>query len=130
MTEKPPWLPPLVLFSNYEENWNRYLNALYGYFEADFLRTTPRFRGQRLGLKRYPLWEDKEATFWHMISEGRSGTSRQPDLQRCERIRWPRAVIENADDSAVKAWETTRRQERRDMLVVGTAGVSCGPGRA
>ena len=116
MTEKPTWLPPLVLLSDYEGDWNRYLNALYSYFESDFLRPRPRFRGQRLGLKRHPLLDGKEATFWHMISEGRSEASRHPDLRRCERIRWPRAVIENADDSAVKVWETTRRQERRICL--------------
>jgi len=116
MTEKPWWLPPLVLFSDYRGDWERYLNALYSYFESDFLRTRPLFRGQRLGLKRHPLWEGKEATFWHMISEGRDEATRQPDLRRCERLRWSRAVIENSNDPAVKVWETTRRNERRVCL--------------
>ena len=116
MTEKPWWLPPLVLFSDYRGDWERYLNALYSYFESDFLRTRPLFRGQRLGLKRHPLWEGKEATFWHMISEGRDEATRQPDLRRCERLRWSRAVIENSNDPAVKIWETTRRNERRVCL--------------
>jgi hypothetical protein len=116
MTEKPWWLPPLVPFSDYRGDWDRYLNALYSYFESDFLRTRPLFRGQRLGLKRHPLWEGKEATFWHMISEGCDEATRQPDLRRCERIRWPRAIIENSNDPAVKVWETTRRNERRVCL--------------
>ena len=114
--QRPHWLPPLVLLSDCEGDWNRYLDVLYSYFEADFLRTRPHFRGQGLGLKRHPLWEGKEATFWHMISEGRDEATRQPDLRRCERIRWPRAVIENFNDPAVKVWETTRRNERRVCL--------------
>jgi len=116
MTEKPHWLPFLVLLSDCEGDWSRYLDALYSYFDSDFLRTRPLFRGQRLGLKRHPLWEGKEATFWHMISEGRDEATREPDLRRCERIRWPRAIIENSNDRAVKVWETTRRNERRVCL--------------
>jgi hypothetical protein len=116
MTEKPIWLPPLVLLNDYEGDWNKYLNALYSYFESDFLRTRPRFRGRKLGLKRHPLLAGREATFWHMISEGPYEASRKPDIRRCERIRWPRAVIENAEDSTVKTWETTRRHERRICL--------------
>jgi len=114
--QRPHWLPPLVLLSDCEGDWRRYLDALYSHFESDFLRTRPHFQGQRLGLKRHPLWEGKEATFWHMISEGRAEATRQPDLRRCERIRWPRAIIENANDSVVKVWETTRRNERRVCL--------------
>lgn len=114
--QRPHWLPPLVLLSDCEGDWSKYLDALYSYFASDFLRTRPHFRGQGLGLKRHPLWEGKEATFWHMISEGRDEATRQPDLRRCERIRWPRAIIENSNDPAVKVWETTRRNERRVCL--------------
>ncbi len=116
MTGKPRWLPPLVLLSDCGGDWERYLKTLYSYFESDFIWTRPLFRGQRLGLKRHPLLEEKEATFWHMISEGSSEASRYPDLRRCERIRWPRAIIENSNDPAVKVWETTRRNERRICL--------------
>ncbi|MNH30689.1 hypothetical protein D3C79_909980 [compost metagenome] len=45
---------------------------------------------KRLGLKRHPVIQGKEATFWHMISEGNDEAERLPDLRRCERIRWPR----------------------------------------
>ena len=114
--QRPHWLPPLVLLSDCEGDWSRYLDVLYSHFASAFLRTRPHFRGQGLGLKRHPLWEGKEATFWHMISEGRDEATRQPDLRRCERIRWPRAVIENFNDLAVKVWETTRRNESRICL--------------
>jgi hypothetical protein len=67
---KPEWLPELVLFEHYENNWEKYLKILYDYFYADFVCSKPVFMGKRVELKRYPLAEDgKEATFWHIISE-------------------------------------------------------------
>ena len=116
MSEPPSWLPPLVRLSDYDNDWERYLEALYEFFEADFIQSKPRFLGQTTRLKRHPRSQGKEATFWHMTSEGRDEATRQPDLARCERIRWPRAVIEHADDVAVKRWETMRGSERRICL--------------
>lgn len=116
MTTAPEWLPPLIRLSDYGEDWGSYLEALYKLFEEDSVRSTPEFRGRKLGLKRYPLSKGKEATFWHMISEGRHEATRQPELNRCERLRWVRAVIENAADPAVRVWETTRHGEPRVCL--------------
>lgn len=36
--------------------------------------------------------DGKEATFWHMIQEGRIEEDRTPDIRRCERIRWPKPI--------------------------------------
>ncbi|MDP2897064.1 MAG: hypothetical protein Q8Q12_10980 [bacterium] len=116
MIAAPDWLPPLIRLSDYEGDWRSYLDVLYKLFEEDFVNSTPEFRGRKLRLKRYPLSKGKEATFWHMISEGRDEASRQPDLNRCERLRWVKAVIENAGDPAVRVWETTRHRERRICL--------------
>jgi len=109
----PDWLPPLVLFQDHGGNWNCYLKALYGYFKKDFVNDSPSFRGTRLGLKRYPMEQGKEATFWHLISEGRSEDERLPDLRRCERIRWPRPVIEHAGEPVIKVWKNKRGSEQR-----------------
>ncbi len=116
MSGLPDWLPPLIKLLEHGGNWETYLKTLYKSFETDFVHSRPCFRGRRLGLKRHPLSQGKEATFWHMISEGRDEVSRRIDLQRCERIAWARAVIENADDAAVLVWETERRGERRICL--------------
>lgn len=111
---KPEWLPELVLFEHYEYNWEKYLKILYDYFHEDFVCSKPEFRGKKLALKRYPLAEDgKEATFWHIISEGKSEDKRIPDLRRCERIRWPKPVIEHSEDNAIKVWENERKGEKR-----------------
>jgi hypothetical protein len=59
---------------------------------------------------------DKEATFWHFISEGQTEEERVSDLRRCERVRWPKPVIENSTDSKIKYWKNTRKGEPRICL--------------
>ncbi|TNC81381.1 MAG: hypothetical protein C9356_09370 [Oleiphilus sp.] len=98
------WLPELVTLSDYEGDWDRYLEGIYSVFCEDFVQTKPRFRGIKLGLKRHPVIQGKEATFWHFISEGAVEEERIPDMRRCERIAWPSPVIENSDDDVIKVW--------------------------
>jgi hypothetical protein len=113
MSKSPDWLPPLVMLSEYSGEWDVYLEAIYKLFKKDFIDEKPVFQGQRLCLKRHPITKGKEATFWHMISEGREETDRIPDLRRCERIRWPRPIIEHESDPNVKYWIAVKRNENR-----------------
>jgi len=114
MSDYPAWLPPLVFFSG---NWERYLEVIYDYFKQDFIESKPRFKGRKLGLKKHPLEKGKEATFWHFISERRQEDERLPDLRRCERIRWPKPIIEHANKYApIKIWENKRGNETRILL--------------
>ncbi|RJO59889.1 hypothetical protein C4544_07530 [candidate division WS5 bacterium] len=110
------WLPEIEPFEKYGGDWDKYLDALHTFFKNDFIDSKPCFRGRRLGLKKHPLEKGKEATFWHLISEGKVEKERTPDLRRCERIRWPRPVIENDIDPAVKVWENKRKTETRILL--------------
>jgi len=110
------WLPPPVLFSDYAGDWDRYLETIYSYFRQDFIESKPIFQGRRLGLKRLPIAHGKEATFWHMIQEGGVEEDRTPALRRCERIRWPRPIIEHDFDPAIKVWRNRRGREERVCL--------------
>jgi hypothetical protein len=105
-----------VLLQDYSGNWTEYLEALYGFFQQDFAGRVLQFGGVRLVLKRHPIIDGKEATFWHLISEGAREADRLPDLRRCERIRWPRPIIENFHDSCIKVWENERKGEARVCL--------------
>lgn len=116
MTDEPEWLPPLVMFSDYGGDWVSYLDAIYNYFKQDFVDSKPVFQGRRLGLKRHPMAQGKEATFWHMIQEGDVEEDRTPDFRRCERIRWPRPIIEHDADKTIKVWVNQRRGEQRICL--------------
>ena len=102
------WLPPLMEFNDYGGDWKVYLEAIYAAFRKDFVASKPSFRGRRLGLKRHPEYDGKEATFWHMISEGSVEEERTPDFRRCERIRWPRPLIEHETEPEVLVWTESR----------------------
>jgi len=117
------WLPPLVPNPG---NWNEYLETLYQYFVADFVRSVPQFSNKRVGLKRHPLRRGKEATFWHFIEEAEnsqkeiSEESRIPSFRCCERIRWPKPVMEQFSENEpnnprILWWKTTRRSNVRIM---------------
>jgi hypothetical protein len=112
----PAWLPDLVLFEAYGGNWDNYLEAIYAYFKQDFIDDIPSFNGVKLTLKRHPIMQNKEATFWHIISEGKTEEDRQPDMRRCERIRWPRPVIEHSNETTIKVWKNERKGETRICL--------------
>lgn len=118
MSPVPAWLPALVLFSDYGGDWNAYVEALYTYFRQDFLNTRPSLQGTRIGVKRRPIEKGKEATFWHLISEGKTEADRLPDMRRCERIRWPRPMIEGAPSRrSLRLW----RQQRPGGLRIAIA---------
>lgn len=106
MTLDRSWLPPLIQLEDFGGDWSAYLNAVLGVFDRDFGGSRPDFRGKRMGLKRHPLVDGMPATFWHMISEGKGEDQRTPDMRRCERIGWPRAMLLAAEDeNRVLVWE-------------------------
>lgn len=113
MNPPPGWLPPLVLLPDHGGDWGTYVEALYHWFKSDFIDSKPKFRGRTLRLKRYPLEKGKEATFWHLVSEGHTEADRVPDMRRCERIRWPRPIIEKADEEGLKIWVAVKKGEDR-----------------
>lgn len=105
------WLPELVLFNSYDNNWDRYLDVLYAFYKADFLDSKPKYKNEHVGVKRLPLYKGKASNFWHLIQEAYQTTKEEdriPDFRRCERIRWPCPVIENTTKPVVLIWENTR----------------------
>jgi len=112
------WLPPLVLFEDFGGDWCRYEDALYRFFCADFIESRPTRDGKRVGCRKHPMEEGREYTFWHLISSGRGKQSRVPDMRRCERIRWPRPLVQCSDGDRAKTWETRRSGDRRVLIAV------------
>jgi hypothetical protein len=111
-------LPPLVLLEDFGHNWHTYLEAIYILFRQDFVDSNPRIENKRFALKRHPIIEGKEATFWHIISEGEIENERLPNLRRCERIRWPRPIIEAITTGHVKYWKNMRGKEERIVIAL------------
>lgn len=117
---QPAWLPPLAELNDYGGNWAVYEAALYEYFRTDFITHTTRFRTLPVRLKRMPLYENKEASYWHCISTGKDEKERIPDMRRCERIRWPRPCIEH--ERELKVWTEVRNNEERMHLWLESEG--------
>ena len=116
MSDLPDWLPPLVCMSDYGGDFTNYIEAVYAYFKKDFIESAPAFRSRRIGLKRLPYYQGKESAFWHVTSEGPDEAERVPDLRRCERIRWPRPLIENPAEKEIRCWLNERHGERRIVI--------------
>lgn len=106
-------LPDLIELSDFGGDWNSYFDAVYEVFRNDFIYSSVEFRGVKLGLKRHPLIDDKEYTFYHFTTSGSIETNRIADISRCERIPWAKPTIENCDSWALKVWEQKRKGETR-----------------
>lgn len=109
-------LPELIELRQYNGNFNAYLEAIYALFKRDFIDNRPKYRGVRLGLKKYPLSQEKEATFWHMTSEGDDEQNRIPDMRRMERIQWPAHIINKSEHPYLKVWENTRGNKTNILI--------------
>lgn len=105
-----------LIFKNSEEALEAYIDRVYEIFKSDFVDTKPLFY-KRVGLKRYPLRNGREATFWHFTTFGEKEDIRDIDIKRCERIKFPKIIIENYNDDDVKCWENERKGcEKRILL--------------
>ena len=115
MSELPDWLPQLILFEDYNGDWQLYENAVYSKFYSDFIASRPTFQGLPVRITKN-LVKGKERGFWHCIQEGPVEESRTPDLRRSERIGWIKAIIEHAHEPSIKMWHNGRRGKTRQLL--------------
>ncbi|WP_026461434.1 hypothetical protein [Adhaeribacter aquaticus] len=109
-------LPDLICLSDFGGSFDVYLDAVYKIFERDFITSKPTFKGTRLGLKRHPVTDGRAYTFYHMTHEGKDELNRTPDLRRCERIGWPRPMIDFSESSQLKVWSNVRGRDKRILI--------------
>jgi hypothetical protein len=109
--------PALIEFAAFNGDWAAYEAALYAVFQQQLAAGNLHFRGVRVGCRRHPEAAGRWASFWHLVQEGPVEDDRLPDLRRCERIRWIRWMIENADAHPdIEIWENTRGTEANILL--------------
>ena len=74
-------------------------------FERDFKFNQPLYSGKPVWF--FPEMEgDKESIFWHLTHrEDKKTGERLPDMRRCERLPWIKAVIENRDKPELLNWD-------------------------
>jgi hypothetical protein len=109
-------LPEIVCLEDCGGDILNYIEVIYDIFKEDFVTNKPFFEGRRLGLKKYPYVEGKEYTFYHMTHDGNVEDERIPNLRRCERMPFPRPIIEQSNHSSVKCWKNKRGTKDRILI--------------
>ena len=104
------WLPEIIPLSEYGGDFQAYLRAVYRVFRRDFVSSQPSFRSRHCYCDSRLDSDGLECGFWHIITDGNIESERVPNLRRCERIAWPRALIEAADSPLVRVWESYRKR--------------------
>jgi len=108
-------MPELILLEDFGGDFHQYLEAVYAIFKHDFIDTKPRWKNKRFAMKRLPLVEGRECTFYHITHETQSDhneENRIPDLRRMERIAFPRFMIDNIKHPVLKIWRNTRHTNK------------------
>jgi len=118
MSEIFEWLPDLITLNEYDGDWPEYCEAIYSIFHRDFVASKPTYPPKRFALKRHPEYDGKAATFWHLISTGKDEEERTPDMRRCERIAWPKPMIEAIGNGEVCLWRNSRGRSERILIAV------------
>ena len=106
-------MPDLVCLNDYSGDPVAYIDAVYKLFKKDFLDDGIQYNGLVVDIIKGPYFQEKEFTFWHIITEGKKEDERTPDMERCKRICWPKVVVENSGHRNIKVWEVIRRKKNR-----------------
>lgn len=125
------WLPKLVLMSDFGNNWEEYYEYLYKSYLKDFKdeKNKPFIFDKEIRTRKHPEIENKDQTFFHITSNKEYSQTddendRLPDLRRCERIKWPRKIIENYNCNKecpgckkIKLWKENYRNNERIYIL-------------
>ena len=96
MDNKCFWLPELIDFNDYNNDWHKYDDYLYSIFSKHFLENHPYFMGKEVYPRQHPMYNGKFESYYHITcGHYKDVEERAPDFRRCERIKWPKALIEN-----------------------------------
>lgn len=110
------WLPKLEPYDG-SSDWIEYSDYLYAIFLDDFINSIPIIKNTRVAVKKYPTYNDKHEAYFHITCKNYNyndhNAMRDPDLNRCARIRWPRAFIDNYDSSNLLVWKAPYKSTHR-----------------
>lgn len=117
-------LPELIVCENWSK-FDEYDELLYQIFKHDFIDSKPLYEDKEVIIRKHPLVNDKEQTYFHITSKDyNQNEERYPDPRRCERIKWVRTFIENdfCIDSCnlcdgLKVWEEPYKTNQRIYLL-------------
>jgi hypothetical protein len=92
-----------------------FLDAVCEVFKKDFLNTeNVLFFGNKIVI--VPGGSKKEK-FEHLVTEEKYKGVREYSIERCERIKWPRFIIENCNELNIKYWKEKRKKQRERVCL-------------
>lgn len=107
-------LPPLVSFCG---NWVTYIETVYQVYTDTILNSGLAINNIPVRPRYTPETQGKEFGFWHVTSEGELEEEREPDLRRCERIRWLEWTIKNFSQYAEISHWKERKGSNLDIVI-------------
>jgi hypothetical protein len=105
-------LPELIRLSDYGNDWDRYVDVLYDIYQKQIVNAELSFGGLAVNQRCMPFTKGKDATFWHLISEGKLEEERTPDIRRCERLSWIGWLIHQVGTNTDVLWYEQIRNNR------------------
>lgn len=123
------WLPNLIYFDDFQD-WSEYEDYLYEIYLQDFKdkSSAPYILDKPITVRVNPTVGDKDQTFFHITSNSdfaktNDPNDRTPDFRRCERIAWPREIIDNylcnndCECNKIKIWREPYKGNSRLHLL-------------
>lgn len=108
--------PDWIEMSDYNGDFDKYLQAVYRIFNKDFIKSHPKFENQTVSVRKYPEVDGMHRTFYHITHQGEDEQNRTPDFRRMERIRYPRFVIDHFQHKDILIWKNKRGKDERTVL--------------
>ncbi len=91
--------------SFFKNDLEEYKEALYKIFKRDFVDNEVLYKGEKVDIIHEKYFEDKERSFWHIVSEGGKDEDRVPVSGRAEILPWIKSLIEeNGTCSEYRSW--------------------------
>jgi len=110
-------LPVLVLLSDYGNDWEKYLNAIYDLYLRQIVQSGISYKGLPIRCRYHPPTDGKGYGFWHLIQEGEDEDDRVPCLRRCELIQWIAWVIaETPTNPEILVYQSHRGSAIHEVL--------------
>lgn len=110
-------LPEIIEMNDFGGDFHFFNEAVYEIFRNDFVLKKPIFNGKRLGLKKHPIVDGKEYTYYHFTHSGDIEKDRTPDFRRMERIGHPKPIIDNSKCISLKVWRNKRGRNNRILIL-------------
>lgn len=118
-------MPSKIPSSLFNGNMNLYKEALYKIFKRDFIDNEILFKGKKVDIIHEKLFEDKERSFWHIISEGDEDINRTPISWRAEALPLAKPlIVEDGTCEEYKIWKKYHDKSKKDRYYIWCTAIS------